>query len=177
MSGGSLYPHCTALWNTWFWLGNLDVLLLDMCLMTAKLYNDCTLFLTLYTVVVYLSATFLDWRQSFKEEGTLTCLSHYSVQAQRRSKEHSRSTSAMSGVGDEKSEVSENVDHHASLYSNGFGVSTLHGTCLKCFISFVLRLNFHFMPTVIIQTYLFFECNACFWSFCELFIVLIFVHS
>ncbi|XDV30566.1 hypothetical protein PO909_033468 [Leuciscus waleckii] len=50
-----------------------------------------------------------------------------SVQAQRRSKEHSRSTSAMSGVGDEKSEVSENVDHHASLYSNGFGVSTLHG--------------------------------------------------
>uniref|UniRef100_A0A672TAU1 Nebulin n=1 Tax=Sinocyclocheilus grahami TaxID=75366 RepID=A0A672TAU1_SINGR len=50
-----------------------------------------------------------------------------SVQAQRRSKEHSRSTSAMSGVGDEKSEVSENVDHHASLYSNGFGVSTLQG--------------------------------------------------
>ncbi|KAI2660599.1 Nebulin [Labeo rohita] len=49
------------------------------------------------------------------------------VQAQRRSKEHSRSTSAMSGVGDEKSEVSENVDHHASLYSNGFGVSALHG--------------------------------------------------
>ncbi|XP_051997988.1 nebulin isoform X3 [Xyrauchen texanus] len=46
-----------------------------------------------------------------------------SVQAQRRSKEHSRSTSAMSGVGDEKSEVSENVDHHASLYSNGFGAS------------------------------------------------------
>ncbi len=58
----------------------------------------------------------------------LTCLSHCSVQAQRRSKEHSRSTSAMSGVGDEKSEVSENVDHHASLYSNGFGVSALHGT-------------------------------------------------
>ncbi|XP_016302291.1 nebulin-like isoform X14 [Sinocyclocheilus anshuiensis] len=50
-----------------------------------------------------------------------------SVQAQRRSKEHSRSTSAMSGVGDEKSEMSENVDHHASLYSNGFGVSALHG--------------------------------------------------
>ncbi|XP_059356017.1 nebulin-like isoform X7 [Carassius carassius] len=50
-----------------------------------------------------------------------------SVQAQRRSKEHSRSTSAMSGVGDEKSEVSETVDHHASLYSNGFGVSALHG--------------------------------------------------
>ncbi|XP_042586367.1 nebulin-like [Cyprinus carpio] len=46
-----------------------------------------------------------------------------SVQAQRRSKEHSRSTSAMSGVGDEKSEVSENVDHHASLYSNGFIIS------------------------------------------------------
>nr|XP_017213285.1 nebulin isoform X20 [Danio rerio] len=46
-----------------------------------------------------------------------------SVQAQRRSKEHSRSTSAMSGVGDEKSEVSENVDR----YSNGFAISALHG--------------------------------------------------
>ncbi|CAB1328633.1 unnamed protein product [Coregonus sp. 'balchen'] len=43
-----------------------------------------------------------------------------SVQAQRRSKEHSRSTSAMSGVGDEKSEVSEDPGHHMSLYSNGF---------------------------------------------------------
>ncbi|XP_066542162.1 nebulin [Hoplias malabaricus] len=48
-----------------------------------------------------------------------------SVQAQRRSKEHSRSTSAMSGVGDEKSEVSENVEHHMSLYSNGFPATTL----------------------------------------------------
>ncbi|XP_076858822.1 nebulin isoform X4 [Brachyhypopomus gauderio] len=47
-----------------------------------------------------------------------------SVQAQRRSKEHSRSTSAMSGVGDEKSEVSENVEHHMSLYSNGFPTPT-----------------------------------------------------
>lgn len=42
------------------------------------------------------------------------------VQAQRRSKEHSRSTSALSGVGDEKSEVSQDPDHHLSLYSNGF---------------------------------------------------------
>ncbi|XP_036401156.1 nebulin [Megalops cyprinoides] len=47
-----------------------------------------------------------------------------SVQAQRRSKEHSRSTSVMS-AGDEKSEVSENADHHLSLYSNGFGTSSL----------------------------------------------------
>ena len=39
------------------------------------------------------------------------------VQAQRRSKEHSRSTSAMS-AGDEKSEPSDNVDHQMSLYSN-----------------------------------------------------------
>uniref|UniRef100_A0A3B3RJM4 SH3 domain-containing protein n=2 Tax=Paramormyrops kingsleyae TaxID=1676925 RepID=A0A3B3RJM4_9TELE len=46
-----------------------------------------------------------------------------SVQVQRRSKEHSRSTSAMS-VGDEKSEVSENVEHHMSLYSNGFPTSS-----------------------------------------------------
>ncbi|XP_062861579.1 nebulin isoform X4 [Trichomycterus rosablanca] len=46
-----------------------------------------------------------------------------SVQAQRRSKEHSRSTSA-SGLGDEKSELSENVDHHMSVYSNGFHVSS-----------------------------------------------------
>ncbi|TRY59272.1 hypothetical protein DNTS_016356 [Danionella cerebrum] len=46
-----------------------------------------------------------------------------SVQAQRRSKEHSRSTSAMSGVGDEKSELSENVDR----YSNGFAIAALHG--------------------------------------------------
>lgn len=48
-----------------------------------------------------------------------------SVQAQRRSKEHSRSTSAMSGLGDEKSELSEAVDHHMSLYSNGFPTSTI----------------------------------------------------
>ncbi|XP_047671269.1 nebulin isoform X15 [Tachysurus fulvidraco] len=48
-----------------------------------------------------------------------------SVQAQRRSKEHSRSTSAMSGLGDEKSELSENVDHQTSLYSNGFPTHTI----------------------------------------------------
>ncbi|XP_068592932.1 nebulin [Cebidichthys violaceus] len=47
-----------------------------------------------------------------------------SVQAQRRSKEHSRSTSALSGVGDEKSEVSHDADHHMSLYSNGFMASS-----------------------------------------------------
>ncbi|XP_035265490.1 nebulin isoform X4 [Anguilla anguilla] len=47
-----------------------------------------------------------------------------SVQAQRRNKEHSRSTSVMS-AGDEKSEVSENVDHHLSVYSNGFGSSSV----------------------------------------------------
>ncbi|KAM9342293.1 nebulin [Pholidichthys leucotaenia] len=43
-----------------------------------------------------------------------------SVQAQRRSKEHSRSTSALSGMADEKSEVSQDPDHHVSVYSNGF---------------------------------------------------------
>ncbi|KAG7331128.1 hypothetical protein KOW79_005097 [Hemibagrus wyckioides] len=48
-----------------------------------------------------------------------------SVQAQRRSKEHSRSTSAMSGLGDEKSELSENVDHQVSVYSNGFPTHTI----------------------------------------------------
>ncbi|XP_069389533.1 nebulin isoform X6 [Paralichthys olivaceus] len=48
-----------------------------------------------------------------------------SVQAQRRSKEHSRSTSALSGVGDEKSEVSQDADHHVSLYSNGFMASSI----------------------------------------------------
>ncbi|XP_029936222.1 nebulin [Myripristis murdjan] len=48
-----------------------------------------------------------------------------SVQAQRRSKEHSRSTSAMSGLADEKSEMSQDVDHHMSLYSNGFGAPSL----------------------------------------------------
>ncbi|XP_032423794.1 nebulin isoform X6 [Xiphophorus hellerii] len=47
-----------------------------------------------------------------------------SVQAQRRSKEHSRSTSALSGMADEKSEVSQDVDHHLSLYSNGFMASS-----------------------------------------------------
>ncbi|XP_034550527.1 nebulin [Notolabrus celidotus] len=48
-----------------------------------------------------------------------------SVQAQRRSKEHSRSTSALSGLGDEKSEVSQDADHHMSLYSNGFMASSI----------------------------------------------------
>ncbi|XP_051938798.1 nebulin isoform X13 [Hippocampus zosterae] len=43
-----------------------------------------------------------------------------SVQAQRRSKEHSRSTSALSGMADEKSEISQDPDHHLSLYSNGY---------------------------------------------------------
>ncbi|KAG7240343.1 hypothetical protein INR49_026914 [Caranx melampygus] len=47
-----------------------------------------------------------------------------SVQAQRRSKEHSRSTSALSGMADEKSEVSQDADHHMSLYSNGFMTSS-----------------------------------------------------
>lgn len=47
------------------------------------------------------------------------------VQAQRRSKEHSRSTSALSGVGDEKSEASPDPDHHLSLYSNGFMNSSM----------------------------------------------------
>ncbi|KAM6934332.1 nebulin [Xenentodon cancila] len=48
-----------------------------------------------------------------------------SVQAQRRSKEHSRSTSALSGMADEKSEVSQDADHHLSLYSNGFMASSI----------------------------------------------------
>ncbi|XP_040912851.1 nebulin isoform X2 [Toxotes jaculatrix] len=48
-----------------------------------------------------------------------------SVQAQRRSKEHSRSTSALSGMADEKSEVSQDADHHMSLYSNGFMASSM----------------------------------------------------
>ncbi|XP_049905286.1 nebulin isoform X29 [Epinephelus moara] len=48
-----------------------------------------------------------------------------SVQAQRRSKEHSRSTSALSGMADEKSEVSQDADHHMSLYSNGFMASSV----------------------------------------------------
>ncbi|KAJ8012364.1 hypothetical protein DPEC_G00041930 [Dallia pectoralis] len=54
-----------------------------------------------------------------------------SVQAQRRSKEHSRSTSAMSGVGDEKSEVSEDPGHHMSLYSNGFTTPSMVFTHAK----------------------------------------------
>ncbi|XP_054644081.1 nebulin isoform X4 [Dunckerocampus dactyliophorus] len=48
-----------------------------------------------------------------------------SVQAQRRSKEHSRSTSALSGMADEKSELSQDADHHMSLYSNGFITSSM----------------------------------------------------
>ncbi|XP_051261112.1 nebulin isoform X49 [Dicentrarchus labrax] len=48
-----------------------------------------------------------------------------SVQAQRRSKEHSRSTSALSGMADEKSEVSQDADHHMSSYSNGFMTSSM----------------------------------------------------
>ncbi|XP_071337112.1 nebulin isoform X4 [Trachinotus anak] len=48
-----------------------------------------------------------------------------SVQAQRRSKEHSRSTSALSGMADEKSEMSQDADHHMSLYSNGFMASSI----------------------------------------------------
>lgn len=47
------------------------------------------------------------------------------MQAQRRSKEHSRSTSALSGLADEKSEVSQDADHHLSLYSNGFMTSSI----------------------------------------------------
>ncbi|KAM6421574.1 nebulin [Rhynochetos jubatus] len=43
-----------------------------------------------------------------------------SVQAQRRSREHSRSASALSlSGGDEKSEPSEGADQHLSYYSNG----------------------------------------------------------
>ncbi|XP_050825074.1 nebulin isoform X42 [Gopherus flavomarginatus] len=43
-----------------------------------------------------------------------------SVQAQRRSREQSRSASALSlSAGDEKSEHSEGADHHLSYYSNG----------------------------------------------------------
>ncbi|XP_065696615.1 nebulin isoform X25 [Patagioenas fasciata] len=43
-----------------------------------------------------------------------------SVQAQRRSREHSRSASALSiSGGDEKSEPSDGVDQHLSYYSNG----------------------------------------------------------
>ncbi|XP_069472566.1 nebulin isoform X7 [Ambystoma mexicanum] len=43
-----------------------------------------------------------------------------SVQAHRRSREHSRSASALSlSAGDEKSETSEAAEHHLSTYSNG----------------------------------------------------------
>ncbi|KAG7502440.1 nebulin isoform X15 [Solea senegalensis] len=48
-----------------------------------------------------------------------------SVQAQRRSKEHSRSTSALSGGADEKSEMSQDATQHMSLYSNGFMASSM----------------------------------------------------
>ncbi|KAM9286951.1 nebulin [Morus bassanus] len=48
-----------------------------------------------------------------------------SVQAQRRSREHSRSASALSlSGGDEKSEPSDGVDQHLSYYSNGGFFST-----------------------------------------------------
>ncbi|XP_038133635.1 nebulin isoform X11 [Cyprinodon tularosa] len=50
-----------------------------------------------------------------------------SVQAQRRSKEHSRSTSALSGLADEKSELSQDADPHLSLYSNGFTTNSMAG--------------------------------------------------
>ncbi|XP_048095566.1 nebulin isoform X15 [Alosa alosa] len=49
-----------------------------------------------------------------------------SVQAQRRSKEHSRSTSAMSGgMGEERSELSGEQDQHMSLYSNNIAASSI----------------------------------------------------
>lgn len=60
----------------------------------------------------------------YKNDSTLD-IPYLTVQAQRRSKEHSRSTSAMSGVGDEKSEVSEDPGHHMSLYSNGFTLPSM----------------------------------------------------
>ncbi|XP_064926241.1 nebulin isoform X20 [Columba livia] len=53
-----------------------------------------------------------------------------SVQAQRRSREHSRSASALSiSGGDEKSEPSDGVDQHLSYYSNGgfFATTTTVG--------------------------------------------------
>jgi nebulin len=37
----------------------------------------------------------------------------------------------MSGLGDEKSEMSQDVDHHMSLYSNGFGASSMGYTHAK----------------------------------------------
>lgn len=54
------------------------------------------------------------------------------VQAQRRSKEHSRSTSALSGMADEKSELSQDADHHMSLYSNGFMTSSIGNDSSRC---------------------------------------------
>ncbi|XP_062390349.1 nebulin isoform X7 [Sardina pilchardus] len=48
-----------------------------------------------------------------------------SVQAQRRSKEHSRSTSALSGGGEEKSEFSGEQEQHMSLYSNNIAASSI----------------------------------------------------
>ncbi|XP_069081294.1 nebulin isoform X8 [Pleurodeles waltl] len=54
-----------------------------------------------------------------------------SVQAQRRSREHSRSASALSlSAGDEKSETSEAAEHHLSTYSNG-PIFTTAGTGYK----------------------------------------------
>ncbi|XP_061082445.1 nebulin-like [Conger conger] len=53
-----------------------------------------------------------------------------SVQVHRRSKEHSRSTSAMS-AGDERSEPSEGLEHRLSLYSEGFGASSTGYTQTK----------------------------------------------
>lgn len=52
------------------------------------------------------------------------------VQAQRRSREHSRSASALSlSGGEEKSEPSDAVDQHLSYYSNGgFFTTTTTGT-------------------------------------------------
>lgn len=52
------------------------------------------------------------------------------VQAQRRSREHSRSASALSlSGGDEKSEPSDGADQHLSYYSNGgFFATTTTGT-------------------------------------------------
>lgn len=60
-----------------------------------------------------------------KNHVSLTSDTVLTVQAQRRSKEHSRSTSALSGMADEKSEVSQDADHHMSLYSNGFMASSI----------------------------------------------------
>ena len=55
------------------------------------------------------------------------------VQAQRRSREHSRSASALSlSGGDEKSEPSDGVDQHLSYYSNeGFFATSATGTRRK----------------------------------------------